>query len=89
LITLMSGRRGLPLDRGRGWIVRSGASGLAFAAAEAKLQRPVDRDGLIARTRLVDAIAATPERACLILLTAPAGLREDLLGRSGPAAARL
>jgi LuxR family transcriptional regulator, maltose regulon positive regulatory protein len=52
---------------------RSGHSELAFAALEAKIQRPVHRDGLIVRTRLLDALAATPDQASLILLTAPAG----------------
>jgi LuxR family transcriptional regulator, maltose regulon positive regulatory protein len=46
---------------------------LPFAAVEAKIQRPVLRDGLIARTWLLGALAATPERVSLILLTAPAG----------------
>ena len=54
-------------------MVRNGRSQLPFAAVEAKVQRPVHRDGLIARTRLVEAFAATPERVCLILVTAPAG----------------
>ena len=44
-----------------------------FAVVEAKIQRPVHRDGLIARTRLLEAFAATPERVSLILVTAPAG----------------
>lgn len=46
---------------------------LPFAAVEAKFQGPVLRDGLIARTRLLEALAATPERVSLILVTAPAG----------------
>jgi LuxR family maltose regulon positive regulatory protein len=46
---------------------------LPFAAVEAKIRRPVERDGLIARTRLLRALAATPERISLILVTAPAG----------------
>jgi LuxR family transcriptional regulator, maltose regulon positive regulatory protein len=54
-------------------MVRNGRSQLPFAAVEAKIQRPVDRDGLITRTRLLDALAATPERISLILVTAPAG----------------
>src|SRR5436190_24048932 len=54
-------------------MVRSRGSELPFDAVEAKIQRPVHRDGLIARTRLLDALASTPDRASLILLTAPAG----------------
>jgi LuxR family maltose regulon positive regulatory protein len=48
-------------------------SGLPFAGVEAKLQRPVHRDGLIARTGLLEALAATPGHISLILVTAPAG----------------
>src|SRR3954452_22613342 len=48
-------------------------SELPFAAVEAKIQRPVLRDGLVARTRLLESLAATPERISLILVTAPAG----------------
>jgi LuxR family maltose regulon positive regulatory protein len=48
-------------------------SELPFAAVEAKIQRPVLRDGLIPRTRLLEVFAATPERIALILVTAPAG----------------
>src|SRR4051812_6702511 len=44
-----------------------------FAAVEAKIQRPVHREGLVPRTRLLEALAATPERVSLILVTAPAG----------------
>src|SRR3954452_6427748 len=54
-------------------MVRGGGSGLPFEPIEAKIQRPVHRDGLITRTRLLDALAAAPDRASLILLTAPAG----------------
>src|SRR3954452_8057034 len=54
-------------------MVRGGGSGLPFEPIEAKIQRPVHRRGLIRRTRLLDALAATPDRASLILLTAPAG----------------
>ena len=54
-------------------MVRGGRSELAFPAVEAKIQHPVHRDGLIARARLVQALAATPDRVSLILLTAPAG----------------
>src|SRR4051794_19569161 len=54
-------------------MVRGGGSVLPFEPIEAKIQRPVHRDGLITRTRLLDALAATPDRASLILLTAPAG----------------
>lgn len=54
-------------------MVRNGRSVLSFAAAEAKIQRPVHREGLIARTRLLEALAARPERIPLILVTAPAG----------------
>src|SRR4029453_4809627 len=56
-----------------GWMARDGRSELPFAAVEAKIQRPVQREGLIARTRLLEALAATPERISLILVTAPAG----------------
>src|SRR3954452_7532969 len=48
-------------------------SELPFAAVEAKIQRPVLRDGLVARTRLLESLAATPERVSLVLVTAPAG----------------
>ena len=54
-------------------MVGSGPSELPFAAVEAKIQRPVHRDGLIARTKLLDVLAATPDPASLILLTGPAG----------------
>src|SRR5512133_1853846 len=54
-------------------MVRGGCSELLFDAVEAKIQRPVHRDGLIARTRLLEALAASPDHASLILLTAPAG----------------
>jgi LuxR family transcriptional regulator, maltose regulon positive regulatory protein len=54
-------------------MVRSERSELPFAAVEAKIQRPVLRDGLVPRTRLQEALAATPERVSLILVTAPAG----------------
>src|SRR5690242_1892873 len=54
-------------------MARNGRSELPFAAVEAKIQRPVQREGLIARTRLLEALAATPERISLILVTAPAG----------------
>src|SRR3954453_17781846 len=48
-------------------------SELPFEPIEAKIRRPVHRDGLIRRTRLLDTLAATPDHASLILLTAPAG----------------
>jgi LuxR family maltose regulon positive regulatory protein len=54
-------------------MVGDARSGLPFAAVEAKIQRPVQRQGLIARTRLLEALAATPERISLIQVTAPAG----------------
>src|SRR5829696_8850869 len=54
-------------------MVGSGPSELSFAAVGAKIQRPVHRDGLVARTKLLDVLAATPDQASLILLTAPAG----------------
>src|SRR4051812_6842752 len=54
-------------------MVRGGGSVLPFEPIEAKIQRPVHRDGLITRTRLLNALAAAPDRAALILLTAPAG----------------
>jgi LuxR family maltose regulon positive regulatory protein len=54
-------------------MVRGGRSELPFEPIEAKIRRPVDRDGLITRTPLLEALAATPDRASLILLTAPAG----------------
>jgi LuxR family maltose regulon positive regulatory protein len=53
--------------------VQNGYGEPPFAAVEAKIQRPVQRPGLIARTRLLEALAATPERISLILVTAPAG----------------
>jgi LuxR family transcriptional regulator, maltose regulon positive regulatory protein len=46
---------------------------LAFAGAEGKIGRPVHRDGLLPRTRLLEALVAAPQHASLILLTAPAG----------------
>src|SRR4051812_48777525 len=54
-------------------MVGVGRSGLPFEPIEAKIRRPVHRDGLITRTRLLGALAATPDRTSLILLTAPAG----------------
>ena len=48
-------------------------SGPPFAVVEAKMQRPAHRAGLVARTRLLAALAATPERISLLLVTAPAG----------------
>src|SRR3954466_3073934 len=54
-------------------MVGNGRSELPFAALEAKIQRPVHRAGLIRRTRLLEALAAPPERTSLILVTAPAG----------------
>jgi LuxR family maltose regulon positive regulatory protein len=54
-------------------MVGNGHSELPFAAVEAKIQRPVHREGLIARTRLLKALAATPERISLVLVIAPAG----------------
>ena len=54
-------------------MVGSGHPELPFAAAEGKIQRPVHRDGLMTRTKLVDALTSVPDRASLILLTAPAG----------------
>ena len=48
-------------------------SELAIAAGEAKFQRPVHRPGLVARTKLLEALAAAPDQASLILLAAPAG----------------
>jgi LuxR family maltose regulon positive regulatory protein len=54
-------------------VTRSGPSELALPPAEAKIQQPVHRPGLIARTKLMDGLAATPDHAPLILLTAPAG----------------
>jgi LuxR family maltose regulon positive regulatory protein len=54
-------------------MVPGGGSVLPFEPIEAKIQRPVHRDGLITRTRLLEALAAAPDRASLILLTAPAG----------------
>ena len=48
-------------------------SELAIVAAEAKFQRPVHRPGLVARTKLLEALAAAPDQASLILLAAPAG----------------
>lgn len=54
-------------------MVGSGRSEPPFTAVETKIQRPVERAGLIPRTRLLEALAATPERISLILVTAPAG----------------
>jgi LuxR family maltose regulon positive regulatory protein len=54
-------------------MMRNRLSEPAFAVVEAKFQRPVHREGLIVRTRLLEALAATPERVSLILVTAPAG----------------
>jgi LuxR family maltose regulon positive regulatory protein len=48
-------------------------SELAVAAAEAKLRPPVPRPGLIARTKLLEALASTPDTTSLIQLIAPAG----------------
>src|SRR3954468_6339565 len=54
-------------------MVRVARSELPFEPIEAKIRRPVHRDGLIRRTRLLDTLAAIPDHASLILLTAPAG----------------
>jgi LuxR family maltose regulon positive regulatory protein len=54
-------------------MVRVARSELPFEPIEAKIRRPVHRDGLIARTRLLDALVEAPDRASLIVLTAPAG----------------
>jgi LuxR family transcriptional regulator, maltose regulon positive regulatory protein len=54
-------------------MLRVAGSELPFEPIEVKIRRPVHRDGLITRTRLLDALAAAPGRASLILLTAPAG----------------
>jgi LuxR family maltose regulon positive regulatory protein len=60
-----------------------------FAAVDAKVQRPVHRDGLIPRTRLLEALAATSERVSLILLTAPVGYgKTTVLGQWAAADAR-
>jgi LuxR family maltose regulon positive regulatory protein len=48
-------------------------SELAFAAAEAKIRPPVHRPGLVTRSKLLEALAATPDHTSLILLIAPAG----------------
>ncbi|MEU4215749.1 LuxR C-terminal-related transcriptional regulator [Actinoplanes sp. NPDC026623] len=62
---------------------------LPFAAVEAKVLRPVHRDGLIPRTRLLDALAATSGRASLILVTAPAGYgKTTVLGQWAAADSR-
>jgi LuxR family maltose regulon positive regulatory protein len=60
-------------------MVRSEGAELPFAAVEAKIQRPVLRDGLIARTRLLETLAAIPEGSSLILVTAPAGYGKTTL----------
>src|SRR5690242_8245720 len=49
------------------------SSPLPFEAVEAKLQGPVLRDGMVPRTGLLDALAAAPERASVLMLTGPAG----------------
>ena len=54
-------------------MVQNGLFELPFTAVEAKIQRPVQRQGLIARVRILEALAATPERISLVLVTAPAG----------------
>jgi LuxR family maltose regulon positive regulatory protein len=54
-------------------MVPGGRSERPFDAVEAKIQRPVHRDGLIMRTRLLEVLATTPDRGSLIQLTAPAG----------------
>jgi len=54
-------------------MVGNGSWELPFAALEAKVRRPVDREGLIPRSRLLEGLAATPERISLVLVTAPAG----------------
>jgi LuxR family maltose regulon positive regulatory protein len=49
-------------------------SEIAFASAETKIQRPVHhRDGLIARSALIERLIAIPDDVPLVLLTAPAG----------------
>src|SRR3954452_23971938 len=54
-------------------MLRSGPSDLDIAAAGAKIQRPVHRDGMVVRTKLLGTLAATPDHTPLVLLTAPAG----------------
>jgi len=56
-----------------GWMAGNDRWDPPFAAVEAKVQRPLHRDGLIVRTRLVEALATTPERISLVQVTAPAG----------------
>src|SRR3954470_24991800 len=63
---------GLPLAED-GWMVGGGRSELPFEPIEVKIRRPVHRDGLITRTRLLEALAAAPDRGSLIQLAAPAG----------------
>src|SRR5215211_8656129 len=60
-------------------MVGNGSWELPFAALEAKVRRPADREGLIPRSRLLEALAATPERISLILVTAPAGYGKTTL----------
>ena len=58
-------------------MVGSGPSELAFAAVEAKIRRPVHRDGLIARTRLLEALAATPDHVLADPADRAGRVRED------------
>ncbi|HXR70317.1 MAG TPA: hypothetical protein VN779_06045, partial [Actinocrinis sp.] len=46
---------------------------LAVAQSAPKIQAPILRDGLVARTRLLRHLAATPDDVPLVLLAAPAG----------------
>lgn len=70
-------------------MVRNDAWEPSFAAVEAKVHRPVHRDGLIPRTRLLEALAATSERVPLILVTAPAGYgKTTVLGQWAAADSR-
>lgn len=47
--------------------------GTALASVPAKMERPVDRDGHVARTQLIKRLMDVPDDVPLVLLTAPAG----------------
>jgi LuxR family maltose regulon positive regulatory protein len=56
-----------------GFMTGSSVGKLAVAQSAPKIQAPILRDGLVARTRLLRHLAATPDDVPLVLLAAPAG----------------
>jgi LuxR family maltose regulon positive regulatory protein len=56
-----------------GYMTASSVGKLAVTRSAPRIQGPVLRDGLVARTRLLGQLTATPDDVPLVLLTAPAG----------------